>query len=460
MEQHPVPQNITSFQFRLIGDMTIKQFGYLAGGVILAFISYKLPLPFFFTWPMATVSALMGFGFAFVPIEERPMDIWFFSFLKNVYNPTVFHWEHTDPLPEPPKSLIPPPPKIPFLSPTPSGAGPAEAAVSQQVKVQPTLSAPHITTRPVGSPFPAAQKTLPRKTSPFDSFFAFIDNLFVTHPKAPPAYVVQPQSRPPIVPHPPSSPPLYQLPDVPSVPMPSITGKRIPQPKTTAPVAPVQQAILEEKQKTEEHLNSLKNQLDTVQKQLSEKTTEENRFIELQRQLATLMAERQKMENELIALRSKAKSQPAAVPQNFRSAGVVMQQKQNEPTIKIMNPDVATRAGLPRLTTFPNVVTGIIKDYDNNLLPGVLVTVKDKDGVPLRALKTNKLGQFAASTQLSNGTYMVEVEDPRERFLFDRVQITINGTVMPALQIVAKSKRSLERAKLEKEIFGSPNASA
>ncbi|KKT47211.1 MAG: hypothetical protein UW37_C0012G0009, partial [Candidatus Gottesmanbacteria bacterium GW2011_GWA2_44_17] len=110
-------------------------------------------------------------------------------------------------------------------------------------------------------------------------------------------------------------------------------------------------------------------------------------------------------------------------------------------------------------TTFPNVVTGIIKDYDNNLLPGVLVTVKDKDGVPLRALKTNKLGQFAASTQLSNGTYVVEVEDPRERFVFDRVQITVNGTIMPALQIIAKSKRALDREKLAKEIFGSPNAS-
>ncbi|HCM82520.1 TPA: hypothetical protein DIS60_04130 [Patescibacteria group bacterium] len=92
-------------------------------------------------------------------------------------------------------------------------------------------------------------------------------------------------------------------------------------------------------------------------------------------------------------------------------------------------------------------------------MPGVLVTVKDKDGVPLRALKTNKLGQFAASTQLSNGTYVVEVEDPRERFVFDRVQITVNGTIMPALQIIAKSKRALDREKLAKEIFGSPNAS-
>ena len=93
MEQHPIPQNVTTFQFRLIGDMTIKQFGYLLGGAILAYISYKLPLPFFFTWPLAGLFALGGIGFAFVPVEDRPMDVWVLSFFRNVYSPTLFVWE-------------------------------------------------------------------------------------------------------------------------------------------------------------------------------------------------------------------------------------------------------------------------------------------------------------------------------------------------------------------------------
>ena len=96
MEQHPVPQNVTTFQFRLIGDMTLKQFGYLAGGAILGYISYKLPLPFFFTWPAAVAFALGGVGFAFVPVEERPMDVWFLSFVKSIYSPTQFLWQKTD----------------------------------------------------------------------------------------------------------------------------------------------------------------------------------------------------------------------------------------------------------------------------------------------------------------------------------------------------------------------------
>jgi len=454
MEQHPVPQNITSFQFRLIGDMTIKQFGYLSGGIVLAFISYKLPLPFFFTWPMAIVFGLAGFGFAFVPVEERPMDIWVFSFLKNVYNPTVFHWEHKEPILEPSKSLVPLPTKIPTFK--PSLVSSPHSFVQTGTPHQAPATKPFVSNLLI-TPTPPIKASGP---SLFDSLLSYIDNLFVVKPKQIPAYVVTADSHPNLVVRPTGNQQHHTTPQqISNIPTPSIVGKKVEPVPVITPQAPVDQLTSSEKQKAEENLNRLKTELETVQKQLSEKNTENNRFSELQQKLTGFMSERQKMENELIALRSKIGSTNQPQPQDFRPAGVVSTKQPNEPTIKTMTPDVATRAGLPRLTTFPNVVTGIIKDYDNNLLPGVLVTVKNKEGMPLRALKTNKLGQFAASTQLANGTYIVEVEDPRERFLFDRVQITINGSIMSALQIIAKSKRSLDREKLEKEIFGTPNAS-
>src|SRR3989338_4380812 len=40
MDAHPVPQDVNSFQFRLIGDMTIKQFTYLASGLGIAYMLY------------------------------------------------------------------------------------------------------------------------------------------------------------------------------------------------------------------------------------------------------------------------------------------------------------------------------------------------------------------------------------------------------------------------------------
>ena len=114
------------------------------------------------------------------------------------------------------------------------------------------------------------------------------------------------------------------------------------------------------------------------------------------------------------------------------------------------------KVGLTRLTNAPNVITGLVKDDAKNFLPGILVTVTNHEGVPVRALKTNKLGQFAASTPLASGTYFVEIEDPRGRFTFSRVQITLTGAVVPILEIIAKSEKVLTRERLAQEIFGKP----
>jgi hypothetical protein len=43
-EQHPIPQQISAYHFRLVGDMTLKQFFEVAGGAIIALIIYSTNL--------------------------------------------------------------------------------------------------------------------------------------------------------------------------------------------------------------------------------------------------------------------------------------------------------------------------------------------------------------------------------------------------------------------------------
>lgn len=93
MEQHAVPQNITSYQFRLVGDMTLKQFLELAGGFVLAYIFFISNLLFFIKWPLVILSVLLGISLAFFPVEERPLDQWIINFLKSIYSPTRFIWK-------------------------------------------------------------------------------------------------------------------------------------------------------------------------------------------------------------------------------------------------------------------------------------------------------------------------------------------------------------------------------
>lgn len=94
IEQHPIPQDVAGYKFRLIGDMTVKQFIWLAGGIILGLFTYSLPfLPFFFKYPLVAIFVGLGAGIAFLPVEGRPMDKWLIAFIKSVYSPTQYTWQ-------------------------------------------------------------------------------------------------------------------------------------------------------------------------------------------------------------------------------------------------------------------------------------------------------------------------------------------------------------------------------
>jgi len=103
MDQHPVPQNISSYEFHLVGDMTLKQFFQLAGGVAVAVVVYRLPLPFILKWPIMGLAALTGVMLAFVPVSGRPFSQWIMAFIKAIYSPTEFHWT-ASPQPSAPSS--------------------------------------------------------------------------------------------------------------------------------------------------------------------------------------------------------------------------------------------------------------------------------------------------------------------------------------------------------------------
>ncbi len=99
MNQHPVPQNVTQYQFRLVGDMTLKQFLELASGIVLAALFYSSNLLFIFKVPLILSSLLFGIGLAFFPIEDRPLDQWIINFVHAIYKPTRFTWKKTNKVP-------------------------------------------------------------------------------------------------------------------------------------------------------------------------------------------------------------------------------------------------------------------------------------------------------------------------------------------------------------------------
>jgi hypothetical protein len=92
------------------------------------------------------------------------------------------------------------------------------------------------------------------------------------------------------------------------------------------------------------------------------------------------------------------------------------------------------------LSSKPNTVTGVLKDPTGKSLESVLLLIKDVKGDPVRAFKTNKLGQFIISTPLDNGRYTLEVSPMNELGLtFDIISIEANGKVLPSLEVVGRN---------------------
>ena len=97
MEQHPIPRQITSFEFKLIGFMTLHQFLYLVVFFPSAFVVFKIiPIPIINVM-MALITAGFGIAFAFLPIQDRPLDVWIKNLWKRLNAPTQYTYHKNNP---------------------------------------------------------------------------------------------------------------------------------------------------------------------------------------------------------------------------------------------------------------------------------------------------------------------------------------------------------------------------
>lgn len=316
MQPHPVPKDISSFEFHLVGDMTLKQFTYLASGCGIAYLSYiflSKPLPFI-AWPVIGISVLLGCAFAFLPIAERPLDLWLKSFLKAVFSPTQF------------------------------------------VYYQPTVVAPPV----------------PVKVSP-------------------------PVESKPIIPQP--QPQVAQA-------LPSNLDLQ-----KTVELAKEAQFVQTEIVKTEQELAQIKTQA-------AQPGVDPKNFTK----------EFQKTLGELQKLNAEASDLSKQLAGGSKAVAPITVVKAE--TIKPVNaPSMA-------LTSIPNIINGIITDSQGNYLDGAIVVAHDKQGIPVRALKSNKLGQFVAATPLPSGTYVLDVE--KESLVFDKVEVELKEEIIPPILMAAK----------------------
>lgn len=386
MDNHPIPQDVTHFQFRLIGDMTIKQFAYLATGIVLGWLIFTLPIFIIIKLPIAALAALSGAFLAFIPLEGRSSDMMVLFFFKALFSPNQYLFQKPTPV-----SPIPPEEKeqTTFVK------------GEDEKEKHPPAESGHKDTHVFFQSLPSITQAVQKEESIRQAQDHQEAALKETHEKEPLA----------------------------------ITQKPAPQPEAIKKEeAHVQEALTEAK-KEEAHETKGTTGAEEAHKKVSE----------LQNQMLELEKQKEELEKRLLAMQQmgKAPAGPVFIPSNAP-------QKQETSHVRKISAQMATASGAPFNIDTPNLITGIIRDSRNNVLSNILVEVKDKDNNPVRAFKTNNLGQFASATQLLNGVYTLSFEDPLGKHAFDSVEITTTGDIVAPIEVISVDQREL----LRKELFG------
>lgn len=395
MQQHPVPRDIIGFRFKLIGEMTIKQFAYLAVGVVVGYILFRaLPLPGAVPLAIGFLFAGGGAALAFVPLQGRPLDIWIKAYFKSVYSPTQFIWRKQNP-----------PPKI----------------LDQLIKTK--------------HPFKKKQRT--PKTQPFEPDREISHKHYEEVEQKLSSYLKKAEQKP------------HEVLD-------KREQKALKQTETvmqTIPATPPHVGIAQDTT-GQDGKGELTTQVSNgVKKQTTEEAIRARIKKELEQQykeeLERLKREKTQIEKKMKRLATPAREEEEPIPA-----------LEDQSHLRILSQTEATEAGFPLHTNQPNVIIGTIIDPQQQKLPGILVTIKNKDGKIVRALKTNNLGLFVSSTSLPNGGYILAAEDPEGRFKFDIIRIGLYGKVFPPIALIAKTQQESKQEEIRQKLFAKQTTSA
>jgi len=318
---HPIPQDVTGFQFKIIGDITVRQFAYLASSAFLIWIFFQLPISILIKLPIAILLGGVGASLAFLPIAGRPMDTMMANFIKALLNSTIYVYQKKGN-----RILVP---TVPLGLQKPK----VQKEETQEIKL------------------PTPQISLPST------------NLVWSKPK----------------------------------------------------------------EKNEEALG-------------------------LEKQLQLVLTQKEQLTKHLITLQQKLDLQKKRffTPTMAKAPSDVAKVKTQTQNVRQIPKDMGKSVGLPIAPESSNIITGIIKDPRNNPLANILVEVKDNEDNPVRAFKTNGLGQFASATPLVNGAYTISFEDPKGQNKFDAIGFEAKGSVILPIEVISIDTRE----ELRRSLFG------
>jgi hypothetical protein len=375
-QQHPVPQQISSYQFRLVGDMTLKQFFELAAGALLGLLIYASTLPTIIKWPIIIAFVLGGIAFAFLPVEDRPLEVWVGAFFRSIYSPTLYHWE------------------------------------KQQSPVK-VFQDESVAAPPLGVISPGGEAELNKylsegaeHKSPFSSKLEEMEKGFLTKVTGLFGQFI-PQAKP------------------------TESSMQQTVSSTQAPATPQQPQY----QNIAVHTNT-PNIAPRFSSPSIDKIVEENPK-PMTSSVTIPKTEFLKVAPQDVKVKS---SPVYEEPKTFTTAPiapVITPQQTAATPQQTQQAEFSQSASPPMPPTQPNTISGQVMDSSGKIIEGAILEIKDAAGRPVRAVKTNKLGHFFIVTPLADGVYEIITE--KDGFEFVNVKFNANGKLIPPIAVKANN---------------------
>lgn len=412
MKEHPIPQDITGYRFHIVGSMTLKQFGEVLIGVIIAFLIYQTNLIAIIKWPLVIFFFGGGLLSAFVPIEERPLSHWISTFFSILYKPTQFFWKRTQNIPEP------------FLY-----KGNKENLITvKEVDLTPAR-------RQRIKEFITSTKTI----APSEEDLTFQEQKQISSVLE--LFQIGPQAS-------------------------QRTGGSIVQkPDLTVRVRSLRVNYTEEDKASssgqfEEQQVQVWNELPSVPLEQPTETTPQLELptpvtitVDDENSKKTMYLATEQVAQDIVIPQEEVISVKPAAAQNTESTGLTQQSPQVGEQVFMQNTapaetqkNIANSAAatfnkslpFPDKPTIPNKLVGMVLTANQDIIPNAIVEISTEDGHVVRAVKTNALGQFSITTPLRSGKYLVNVQ--KEGFAFEPVRIELKDQLVDPLEIRSESQ--------------------
>lgn len=424
MKSHPVPQNIMDVEFKLFGELTIRQFGYVAGGALVAFVCYvsfaDIPI---IRWPLVSFFGILGIMLAVFKVNDRPFEIWLANFIFALFTSQRRIWKKSAKTPEILRSM-----SVNSVS-----KGNSNISINRA-----PLSSVYVPTEEVEENISKEDKEEMDRLNELDKLWGgssnkventkttikeVVQNVPVTVPTvSPKEEVILTFSEPAI-----SIPNDIEvknteehkeekkitrfdlddiLPD--KVSREDLIGKMDEKSGVDEPLIPINEPVL----------NTTK-----LSSTIEEKKEREDKV----KYVDTLKLQLEEQNKIINSLRGKA-SETKVVGETKK---IVLEEKPEikEETKKIE--PINDEKPIEKV----NYVSGTVKDKNGKGLSNVTLIIKDSKFRPVRATRTNNLGAFNITTSLPNGDYSLEAV--RSGMNFDAIDFILDGTDSKEFELVS-----------------------